>query len=145
MLTERASGLKKDCPRTLLFCKTILDCSLLYKPFTRMLQSVSKHINMYHSCTPEAEKASISKDMSECDGEVRLLIGTNAAGMGVYYSAVSRVVNYGPPTELNTLIQQMGRAGHEGLFAHHITFEADMLAYLRDDSVCRRGFDSRTL
>lgn len=58
---------------------------------------------MYHSHTPEPVKEMIRHDMQNPNGNIRVLVCTNAAGMGVNYPGVNFVVNYGPPREMNTL------------------------------------------
>ena len=49
------------------------------------------------------------------DGHVRILVCTEAAGMGVDISDISRVIQWGIPTfvNLSTLWQRMGRAGRK--------------------------------
>lgn len=58
--------------------------------------------------------------MESEDGQIRVLISTNAAGMGVNFKGLHNVVHYGPPRDLDTLVQQMGRAGRDGEFSVEI-------------------------
>ena len=136
-------------PRILVFCKSIDDCSRIYCFCKRYLtKQLLQHVDMYHSQTPENTKSRIREDMAAADGRVRVLVCTNAAGMGVNYSAVNNVVNYGPPQEMDTLLQQQGRAGRSGDQAHHLLLyhnrqlrnvDIEVLDYTRnEDSLCRR-------
>lgn len=107
--------------RQLIFCKTIADCSRVYSMLMQTLP-ITLHgcVNMFHSCTPQVVKDTIRQDMENKDGDIRVLIATNAAGMGVNYAAVSSVITYGPPQDMDTLMQQIGRAGRDMSQASHL-------------------------
>jgi ATP-dependent DNA helicase RecQ len=86
--------------------------------------------------------------MDDTKGSVRALFCTNAARMGVNFSGVNNVVNYGPPAELDTLLQQLGRTGRDSAQSHHLMVyhkrqlikrcDANVLHYLKDHDQCRR-------
>ena len=57
------------------------------------------------------------------------------------------VINYGAPSEFDTLVQQLGRAGHDGSFSQHILLynrkmvrncDADVLSYIRNVGSCNK-------
>lgn len=54
------------------------------------------------------------------EGKIRILICTNSAGMGVNFYGVHNVIHYGLPREMDTLVQQMGRAGRDGEPSHEL-------------------------
>nr|CAJ38800.1 putative RecQ family DNA helicase protein [Platynereis dumerilii] len=138
-----------NCPRTLIFCKSISDCSKLYMMFKMQLpKTLMSHVSMFHSQTPEKTKEKLRSDMSVVAGQVRILVCTSAAGMGVNYAGVTHVVHYGPPQEIDTLLQQQGRAGRSGEQAYNILFfnnrqlrnlSPEMLHYVRNEGDCRRS------
>lgn len=101
---------KESFPRHVIFSETILTVSKIYSAFVDVLGSDCKYVNMFHSKTKETLKEEIRKDMTQ-DGLIRVLICTNSAGMGVNYSFLRNVVHYGLPHEMDTFVQQMGRAG----------------------------------
>ena len=131
-----------------MFCKSIGDTAKVYGMFVRELAGCHREIvNMYHSCTLPNIKEKIRANMNDIDGSLHILICTNAAGMGVDFKGVQSVVNYGPPQELDTLIQQLGRSGRDGSQSLHILFykkqqmrnvNPDLLTYLRNNDNCRR-------
>jgi ATP-dependent DNA helicase RecQ len=75
---------------------------------------------MFHSKTPDYVKENIRQDMGQPDGKVRLLFCTNAAGMGVNFCNLHNIIHLGPPNDLDTLLQQMGRAGRDGKQSHEL-------------------------
>lgn len=58
--------------------------------------------------------------MGSKSGKIRVLICTNAAGMGVNFKNLNNVIHYGVPHDLDTFVQQMGRAGRDGSFSEEI-------------------------
>jgi ATP-dependent DNA helicase RecQ len=79
-----------------------------------VLPSVQCHIQMYHSQTLQHVKDGIEQDMSNMNGNDRVLICTCAAGMGVNFVGISNVIHHGPPNDIDDFVQQMGRAGRDG-------------------------------
>ena len=107
-------------------------------------------VQMFHSKTSDHIKEKIRIDMESEDGHVRVLISTNAAGMGVNFKGLYSVVHYGPPPDLDTLVQQMGRAGRDGKFSmelilyknhkgHLKKIDSDILSIIKSDDQCRRN------
>ena len=85
-------------------------------------------------------------------------IARTALGVGVDIKGVHRIINYGPPSDIESYIQELGRARRDGKQSeallifhgrqlHHCT--AEMLEYLKS-STCRRSkllelFDNGTV
>ncbi|XP_062570049.1 ATP-dependent helicase wrn-1-like [Saccostrea cucullata] len=110
---------KDQFPRHLIFCNSIKDCSLIYMTFLKHFGK-SHFFNMFHSKTTDCVKDKIRADMGNPNGQLRILICTNAAGMGVNYSDLYNVIHYGPPVEIDTFVQQMGRAGRDNNQSHDL-------------------------
>ena len=53
-------------------------------------------------------------------GILRAVIATCAFGMGIDCSDVWQVIHYGPPEDIETFVQQTGRAGRDGDLASAI-------------------------
>lgn len=120
-LLKELSVKKKDCTRTLIFCSSIKICADIYTAFLMVLdKSVMEYVNMFHSCTSENVKEKIRQDMNDEIGCIRVLIATSAAGMGVNYRGVNNVVHYSPPKDMDSFVQQLGRAGRDGSQAFHL-------------------------
>nr|XP_034333442.1 ATP-dependent DNA helicase hus2/rqh1-like [Crassostrea gigas] len=142
--------LKKDkelCERILIFCPSIKTCSELFSAFRMKLGHIIKHVDMFHSQTPDTVKERIKEDMSVESGNIRVLVATSAAGMGVNFRSVKYVINYGPLKDMDGFVQQFGRAGRDGGVAMALLLfngkqcrklDEDMKTYTQNKETCRR-------
>lgn len=132
-IIEELEKKKENFQRHIIFCNTIKDCSLIYMTFVKHFGR-SHLFNMFHSKTTDSVKDKIRDDMNNPNGQLRVLICTNAAGMGVNYSELYNVVHYGPPKEIDTFVQQMGRAGRDNKQSHDlIIFKSAQLKRVDND------------
>ncbi|XP_056016425.1 ATP-dependent DNA helicase RecQ-like [Ostrea edulis] len=138
---------KAKAERHIIFCESIADVSKIYTTFVKHFGNDCQHFEMFHSKTDEKVKEIISKDMN-VDGNIRVLICTNAAGMGVNFHNVHHVIHYKLPRKLDTFVQQMGRVGRDGQFSDELILyktnnnhlkkvEIEMVRLAKDDSKCR--------
>lgn len=76
------------------------------------LSSVFSGVGFYHAgLTPNKRTDVQEKYMN---GDLRILVATNAFGMGIDQSDVRLVVHYHMPATIDALYQEMGRAGRDG-------------------------------
>jgi len=47
-------------------------------------------------------------------GEIRIVIATSALGMVVELKGLHRIINYVPPSNIESYVQALGRAGSDG-------------------------------
>lgn len=139
---------KQDCQRYIIFCPSIKICSGVYTMFRLTLGLNIKYVQMYHSQTTDTIKESIKQDMKDENGLIRVLVATSAAGMGVNFQGVNSVINFGPPKDMDSFVQQFGRAGRDGRQASALLMfngkqcrkiDADMKSYISNTSECRRA------
>ena len=147
----------KHSMRTIIYCQTILQCSLLYQLFASKLgndmylSGDGKHeerlIEMMHSQTAPNVKDHVLLQFSQKDGYLSVLIATIAFGMGVNCQGVQRVIHFGPPKTVEGYIQESGRCGRDGEDSYAIllynnvtvrTADDTMKEYINNTSVCRR-------
>jgi ATP-dependent helicase YprA (DUF1998 family) len=88
----------------LIYCTTIADCAEIYKYCAERLLSddlrvdVSATLEMYHSAVVESKKHAFVADLCSADGQLTVVVATNALGMGIDTKRVTRVVIFGIPT-----------------------------------------------
>ncbi|PIK44607.1 hypothetical protein BSL78_18528 [Apostichopus japonicus] len=144
---------------TIIYCRTVKECGEVYEYFSRELGSegysfegaarisANRLFAMFHHSTPDEIKNDVLKSLID-DGHYRLIIATNALGMGINARHVRRVFNVGIPEDIEAYIQEIGRAGRDGQRSHAILFyksfhllQADetMKSYARNTSICRRA------
>ncbi len=71
-------------------------------------------VDMYVSCTEQVVKDKIIKGFTE-ESSLRVVFATAAFGMGINCPAVREVAHLGPPSDLESYVQETGRAGRDGL------------------------------
>jgi ATP-dependent DNA helicase RecQ len=69
-------------------------------------------VGHYHAGLSADQRTKIQKSYSQ--SELRILVATNAFGMGIDQPDVRLVVHYNMPANLDALSQEMGRAGRDG-------------------------------
>ena len=157
-LLELVQKLGITCPRILIYCRTQNDCSSLYLYFHHALgrkaycpegnnKLENRLVEMYHSRTPEANKEIIQQSLRDSQGKCRVLFATNALGMGIDVKGLYTIIHYGPSTNLESYMQELGRCGRDGgqssavLYYHGHQMQhtdAMMKAYVYNSSSCRR-------
>ncbi|KAL4233931.1 hypothetical protein ACF0H5_008603 [Mactra antiquata] len=89
----------------------------------------------------------LQKPAYECT--IRLIFSSVALGMGADLQNVSRIIHAGPPSTLETYVQEIGRAGRSGTVAEAIlyynradlgvqTMKKEMKDYCLNCNTCRR-------
>ncbi|XP_077061923.1 putative ATP-dependent DNA helicase Q1 [Siphateles boraxobius] len=78
-------------------------------------------IGMFHSKTLTQYKDRVLASFNG-EGSCRVVVATTALGMGLNFPNVSHVVMYGSPDDIEDIVQQVGRAGRNGLQSHAILY-----------------------
>ena len=68
-------------------------------------------VQMFHSGTPKSTKQLILDNIAKVDGHIRILICTIAFGMGIDCKGVHHVIHFGPSSNIESYVQECGRAG----------------------------------
>ena len=157
-LVEQIRRERNLMDRVLLFCQKYDDVTHVYH---FMLGKEAYHpigapnlvkyrlIDMFTACTHPSVKEGIVSAFTKTDSPLRIVIATIAFGMGLDCPNVRKVIHWGPPSDIESYLQETGRAGRDGaqstallyyntsdLRAQHI--EGTMKAYCRNTDCCRR-------
>ena len=148
-----------ECPRTIIYCHKLSDCGRVYIMFRDYLGTYFtapidapdlpqyRVVEMYHSCTDPEIKEHILLHFSK-PSHLRIVVATIAFGMGVDCPDVHQIVHIGAPNDVESCIQETGRAGRDGMQSVAILFlipgeskkqvEQDIKTYTKNVSICRR-------
>ncbi len=106
-------------------------------------------IDCYTGATEDEVKEHIVKHFTIHNSRLRIVIATIAFGMGIDCPNVRKIVHIGAPGDIESFLQQTGRAGRDGKPCVSILYHGkgltrhineDMLSYCNNNSVCRLGF-----
>lgn len=94
--------------RVLIYCGT----RKLTEELSGFLSRSFKDVGHYHAGLGTAERTKVQE--AYVKGELRILVATNAFGMGIDQPDVRLVIHYQMPANIDSLYQEMGRAGRDG-------------------------------
>lgn len=94
--------------RILIYCGTRKDT----EEISEFLKQKFAQVGFYHAGLPSAERTAVQEDFAR--GGLRILVATNAFGMGIDQPDVRLVMHYQMPANIDSLYQEMGRAGRDG-------------------------------
>ena len=77
---------------------------------------------MFHANTDSEVKDFILKDLTSCDGDIKVLISTVAFGMGVNVADIDMIVHWGLPRTSMNYWQEVGRCARDGRHGYAICY-----------------------
>lgn len=161
-LVKRLQEYRCKMPRVIVFCRRCEECAELYDFFFSCLKSefvepvgapnlaMFRLVDMYTSVTRKSVKDSIIASFAKPDTPLRIVICTIAFGMGIDCVDVQQVIHWGPSADIESYVQECGRAGRNGLPSNAVlywkkadfrrqTVSKEMELYCTNHGVCRRS------
>ena len=94
--------------RILIYCGT----RKITEELSEILEKKFTGVGFYHAGLSTEKRNKTQAQFA--DGDLRILIATNAFGMGIDHPDVRLVVHFQMPANIDALYQEMGRAGRDG-------------------------------
>ena len=161
-LVEELQSNRTETDKTIIFCRTYKDCSNLYLFFKDSLKeeitdpvgypniSQFRLVDMFTACNTSGIKNSILRSFTNPNGRLRIIIATVAFGMGIDCPNVRRIIHWGPPSDIETYIQETGRGGRDGNITVACLYysrrdlslqfmEPEIVSYCKNVELCRRA------
>ena len=161
LLVDELRQKRLHTPRTIVFCRSYEDVGYLYSFITRSLGTEAvepigapniarfRLVDMFTACTEQKVKDVIISNFTQQEAHLRIVIATVAFGMGLDSPNIRRIIHWGTPADIESYIQETGRAGRDGdqslaklyyapVNLHPWYTEESMRLYCLNNDTCRR-------
>ena len=78
--------------------------------------------DMFTACTHPTVKEAILQTLPDSNSTLRIIVATIAFGMGLDCPNIRKVIHWGPSADIESYLQETGRAGRAGLPAVAILY-----------------------
>ena len=124
-LVEQLKIERVKMPRVIIYCQRCEECALIYHFFLELLKEFTEPIgtpnlsgfrlvHFYMGVTRKDVQDTIIQSFSRAHAPLRIVVCTVPFGMGVDCVGVMQVIYWGPASDIETYIQECGRAGSNG-------------------------------
>ena len=162
-LVEKVRQRRARVDKTIIFCRTYDSVTRIYRFFRSRLGkqrteppglpdlACFRMVDMFTACTHVEVKNSIVQSFCDPSSHLRVIIATIAFGMGLDCPNVRAIIHWSPPDDVESYLQETGRAGRDGKVASAILYHEakdfsgvhvtqEMRDYCKLKDSCRRAF-----
>ncbi|KAI0079102.1 P-loop containing nucleoside triphosphate hydrolase protein [Panus rudis PR-1116 ss-1] len=102
----------EDIPKTIIFANTRNEVERIWRYlYLKLNSNFEDCVVFYHGLVGSKTKRNYMRRFTS--GEIRILVATEAVGMGADIPDVERVIQFGAPKSLSVWVQRAGRAGRD--------------------------------
>ncbi|XP_058126269.1 uncharacterized protein LOC131267412 isoform X2 [Anopheles coustani] len=127
LLSERFNSLQSiivyctrrdDCERVATFVRTCFQdaARAAAEANTNKRRRMNYVAEPYHAGMPASRRRTIQNAFMS--GELRIVVATIAFGMGINKADIRAIIHYNMPKNFESYVQEVGRAGRDGLLSH---------------------------
>ncbi len=160
ILADKLNVKRNGMERVIIFCKRRDMCNRIYSFFNYMLKErfteppgspveVPGHrlVDMFLSGTQPEVKTEILRSFKDPNSNLRIVIATIAFGLGIDCPNIREIIHVGPPSDVESYIQHVGRAGRDNanscavlLYGRNLMENTSdsLKKYCGNTEVCRR-------
>ena len=126
---EAVSTIRKDPTQpTIIYCATVKNVTAVYDYLCRI--GYGEKAGMYHGQLPPDQRNSVQTMFMH--DKISIMVATNAFGMGVDKPNIRRVIHLDIPNSIESLSQEIGRSGRDGLNSYCISYYYDQALSLQE-------------
>ncbi|KAI0350269.1 P-loop containing nucleoside triphosphate hydrolase protein [Trametes cingulata] len=142
LLELEHAALPSDIPKTLIFVNTRAMTQRIWRHLLQQLPTyLRSYIDFLHAFRRRRGRQRVMNKFT--NGDVKILVATEAAGMGADIPDIERVIQFGAPSSLSVWMQRAGRAGRSKEIAATaiLLVEKSVFQKIRRRSKKRRRYD----
>jgi ATP-dependent DNA helicase RecQ len=159
-LVEELQVKRVNMDRVIIFCKKRILCNQIYSFFQYMLREnfaeppgesrampQYRLVDMFTSGSHPDVKEIILKSFKTSAAPLRIVIATIGFGLGIDCSEVRKIIHLGSPSDIESYVQQVGRAGRDGKPSYALLLHGtnlmenstkSLIDYCKRHDLCRR-------